>query len=701
MYPRHMTAIIILLAIVCPALPCLAETVLLDEIVVRGETIPPQEEILTVREVRESSARDIGEALADVPGIAGLRKGAIANDIVLRGLQRDNINVLMDGVRVQGGCPSRMDPPAFHFDFAEVESIEIVKGPYDLRYAGSMGGLVNAIGKTPEPGPGLSAVLTYGSYDMLQSSLTASHATEDYSILAGYAYKYSLPPKAGNGKRITDIYPQSSKNRYREKKIDDKAYDINTFWVKGGYQLTAMTHTELSLAHQDAQHVLYPALLMDAEHDRTNRLNWTTTVEQPSELIEDLELQFYVTDVDHLMHDEYRESSRPNMMITRDYMMETDADTTMVGLNLSGTMALGDGLLRGGIDGFYRNWDATNKSAMYLAYADQAMIPDVEHNQFGLFSEYAWDAADKLEIKVGLRLDYAESDATDLSNARLNSFYQPYHPGSSLDSKNDYFEPTANLQFFYDAGEGLDLFAGVASASRMPDPEELYIGLQRVPTMMVPMATSWVGNPNLDPTRNNQFDLGAKLSGGTFFLNGSVYYSRIDDYITLVEVNDPDGMAPGTLSRAKTYSNIDAELWGGEISGQVSLPLNLFLSGSLAYTEGEDRDSNEPLAEIPPLSGTAAIRYDVDTWFFEIQERFADKQGRVNDDIYEEKTSGWGVTDLKAGANLVHWKIFAGVNNLFDKYYVTALSYQRDPFRTGVKVPETGAFAYLTVMYQY
>jgi iron complex outermembrane receptor protein len=155
------------------------------------------------------------------------------------------------------------------------------------------------------------------------------------------------------------------------------------------------------------------------------------------------------------------------------------------------------------------------------------------------------------------------------------------------------------------------------------------------------------------------------------------------------------------LSRAKTYSNIDAEFWGGEISGQVSLPLNLFLSGSLAYTEGEDRDSNEPLAEIPPLSGTAAIRYDVDTWFFEIQERFADKQDRVNDDINEEKTSGWGVTDLKAGANFEHWKIFAGVNNLFDKYYVTALSYQRDPFRTGVKVPETGAFAYLTVMYQY
>lgn len=701
MSPLRLTTLIVVLVVLCPALPCRAETVLLDEIVVRGETILPQDEVLTIREVRESSARDIGEALANIPGITGLRKGAIANDVVLRGLQRDNINVLMDGVRVQGGCPSRMDPPSFHFDFAEVESIEIVKGPYDLRYAGSMGGLVNAIGKTPQAGPGFSAALTYGSYDLLQSSLTASHATDDYSLLAGYAYKYSLPPKDGNGKRITDVYPQSSKNRYREEKIDDKAYDINTFWVKGGYQLSGNTHTELSLAHQDAQHVLYPGLLMDAEHDRTNRLNWTTTIDRPSELVEAVELQLYVTDVDHLMHDEYRESSRPSMMVTRDYMMATDADTTMLGLNLSGTLAVGEGSLKGGIDGFYRNWDATNSSAMYMAYADQAMIPDVEHNQFGLFAEYAWDASQTLAIKTGLRLDYAESDATDLNDARLAGFYQPYHPGSSLDAENDYFEPTATLQLFYKAGEGVELFAGVASASRMPDPEELYIGLQRIPTMMAPALTSWVGNPGLDPVRSNQVDLGVKFSGDKFFLNGSIYYRRINDYITLVDVEDPDGMAPGTLSPAKSYSNIDAELWGGEISGQVSLPLNLFLSGSLAYTEGEDRDSNEPLAEMPPLSGTAAIRYDVDSWFFEIQERFADNQNRVNDELKEDKTSGWGVTDLKAGVNLEKWQVFAGVNNLFDKYYVTHLSYQRDPFRSGVKVPETGAFAYLTVMYRY
>jgi iron complex outermembrane receptor protein len=677
-----------------------ADAILLEEIVVKGTEIPSNEEILTIREVRESPARDIGEAVEMVPGLFSLRKGAIANDIVLRGLQRDNINVLMDGVRVQGGCPSRMDPPAFHFDFAEVESIEVVKGPYDLRYAGSMGGLVNAVSKKPQSGPGLSAVLTYGSFDQLQTSVTGSYATDSYSALAGYAYKYSLPPKAGNGDRITDIYPTNSKNRYRDGKLDSKAYDINTVWAKGGYQLTGKTHTELDFAYQDAQHVLYPALYMDADHDRTSMLNWTTTVDTPAELLDDVKFQFYWTDVDHLMHDEFRVSSMPSMAVTRDYSMETDATTTIVGGNLSGVMNVVSGQLKGGVDIFYRNWDATNKSAMYKAYESQAMIPDVDHEQLGLYAEYSLPVGDRVKLKGGVRVDYADSDATKLDSSRLDTLYKPYQPGHSLDSDNDFFEPTANLQLFWKATEGIEVFTGLASASRMPDPQELYIGLQRIPTMMMPSATSWVGNPDLDPPRNNQADLGVKFTGERFFLNGSVFYSRIDDYINIVSV-DPDGPGLGTLPAAKTYRNIDARLWGGELSSQISLPLDLYLIGSLSYTEGKNLDTHEPLAEIPPLSGSAALRYDNGIWFVELQEQFADHQDRVDDDLNEEKTSGWGITNLKAGTTLDKWSIITGVDNLFDKYYFTHLSYQRDPFRTGERVPEPGAFGFVTVMYKY
>ncbi len=693
MFSRLIALFFSITLIFCSSPLFAAEPIMLEEIVVKGAELPSNEETLTIREVRESPARDIGEAVEMLPGLFALRKGAIANDIVLRGQQGDDINVLMDGVRVQGGCPSRMDPPAFHFDFAEVESIEVVKGPYDLRYAGGMGGLVNAVSKSPKPGLHLSAVATYGSYEQVQTSVTGSYATDSSSVLAGYAYKYSLPPKSGDGKRITDIYPATSPNRYRDSKLDSRAYDINTAWVKGGYQLTGKTRTELGFAYQDADHVLYPALYMDAEYDRTKRLNWTTTVDSPAELIDEIKLQLYWTDVEHLMHDEFRVSStRP--MVTRDYMMETDADTTIVGGNLSGAAAVGPGQLNGGLDLFYRNWDATNRSAMYMGYAAQPMIPDVDENQVGLFTEYTWPVTDQVKVKGGLRLDYADADATKLDSNRLNTLYQPYFAGEKLHADNDFFEPSANLQLFWQATQGIELFAGLASASRMPDPQELYIGLPR----MAP-STNWIGNPALDPPRNNQADLGIKFTGETFFVNSSIFYSRIDDYINIANLADPDGL--GMLPAAKSYQNIDARLWGGELSSQVSLPLDLYLMGNLSYTEGENLDTDEPLAEIPPLSGSIGLRYDNGTWFAEIQEKFAAKQDRVDDDLNEEETSGWGITDLKAGANLDRWSVIAGVNNLFDKFYYTHLSYQRDPFRTGARVPETGAFAFVTVMYKY
>ena len=52
---------------------------------------------------------------------------------------------------------------------------------------------------------------------------------------------------------------------------------------------------------------------------------------------------------------------------------------------------------------------------------------------------------------------------------------------------------------------------------------------------------------------------------------------------------------------------------------------------------------------------------------------------------------------MKAGYNWKWLSLYGGVYNLFDKYYYTHLSYQRDPFSSGVKVPENGRNFYITL----
>ena len=672
-------------------------TTLLEEIDVRATKQAPTEESLTIREVRESPARDMGEALQALPGLDSVRKGAIANDINLRGLQKDNINVFLDGVRLHGGCPSRMDPPSFHFDFAEIEQIRVVKGPYDLENPGSMGGMVDAISKQPPKGPGAKVSLSYGSDETANASASASMGSDSGDILGGYAYKTALSPRSGDGPRQIEVYPAGSSHSYRPEHIDDKAYAIDTVWLKGGYNPAANVRSELGYSYQNAENVFYPYLFMDADYDRTHRINWTLKADKLAGPVDAVALQLYWNQVDHLMHDEFRTSSLPSMMVTKDYSMWTDSQTTVYGAKAKGEWALGTGRLTTGIDYYFRNWDAINESAMYSMYAAQAMLPDVDVNNFGAFAEYARPLSQTLGLKGGLRLDHTTTEAGALDATRLTSLYQPYLPGASLDNQADFTTYSGNLQLEWQFSPALQLFGGVGLGARTPDPQELYIGLARNTSMMM---TNWVGNPDLAPTMNRQLDLGAKFTGDRFFVNLSFFYSDLNDYITLVSVADPDGMM-GPLNKGKTYRNVDATLWGGELNSQLALPLDLYLRGTLAYVRGENQDSDQPLAEIPPLNGTLSLRWDNETYFAEIGERFAAGQDRVNPDLQEEETAGWAVTDIKAGANWGNWTLTGGVNNLFDIYYLTHLSYQRDPFASGVKVPETGAFAYTTLGYSF
>lgn len=653
-----------------------AESRILEEITVRGQREAPNQESLTIREVRESPARDLGEALKRVEGLSYVRKGAIANDVVLRGFQKDNINVLVDGVRLHGACPSRMDPPAFHYDFAEIEQIMVVKGPYDLSNPGGLGGVVHAQTRTPGAGFGADTSLSYGSWNSISGSATASYGADAYDGLLGYAYKYADVPKSGDGRRLTEIYPPASPNRYKSGALDSKAYEIHTGWGKFALNPTEHSRSELSYSYQDADHVLYPYLKMDADYDRTHRLNWSYRIRKISPLLQELKLQGYWDKVDHLMDDRLRFSSQSS---PRPYSMRTDASTRVYGAKLNAVLAAGPGTLRGGLDYYNRNWQAVNRRAGYFAYRDLAMIPDVSIDNWGMFGEYELPLGERLLLKGGVRGDLTWAEAHQ-SNTRVVS-------GTS----RDFADLSANLQLNFSPVAGLDLFAGLARGTRPPDQQELFLD---VPLSGAPSAAAqyWHGNAELRSTVNHQADLGAKYGAEGFYLNASIFYSDLQDYINFHQ-------PPGSFE--KSYRNIHATMWGAELGSQLSLGYDLFLRGSLSYVEARNESEDRPLAEIPPLRGTVALRYDNGTFFLEAAENLARKQDRVDPGLDETPTPGWATTDLKGGVSYRGGTLIVGVENLFDRHYFSHLSYARDPFQSGVKVPENGRYLYLSLGYGF
>ncbi len=674
------------------SLPAFAQEVLLKEVEVKAKKETFQDS-LEVREVRESFSKDVGEALTRLEGLWKVRKAGIANDVVLRAFYRDNINVLIDDTRIYGACPNRMDPPAFHVDFSEVEKIEVIKGPFDVKHQGSLGGLVNIITKKPERGFHLKLNATAGSFNFINLSPVVSYADDKLYGLAGYSYKYSKPYKDGDGKRITEYA------NYKPQYVNSKAFEINTYWARFGFKPLENHDFEISYTRQEADHVLYPALMMDAIYDNTDRLKVSYKVSRITDIWKELKLQFYYTRVEHWMDDRYR-----TFMGTPSgpYSMATDASTKTYGGRIEAKLS--DFTV--GLEAYKRNWSATNYMWMNNVYRTQYVIPDVDITSIGVYGEYEKKLSDKLRLKAGIRLDSTKSEA-DSSKANTN-LYWAYHSTRST-SKTDTY-PSGNVQLFYSLSPEVELFTGLGYAVRVPDPQERYFALNRaMQCSQTNPYCAWVGNPELKPSKNTELDFGIKHQTKKALTKATVFVSYVQDYITVNNkpVENPSMMVAPSFARARSYENVNATFWGFEINSTYNVWNNLFLFGGASYVQG--RKDTKPLkgitdkdvAEVPPLKGRLGLRYDTGLWFMEGEVVAMATQDRVDSDLKEQKTSGWAIINLKAGAEYRNFKLIAGVENLFDKKYYEYLSYQRDPFRSGVKVPEPGRSLYLTLQYSF
>ena len=267
------------------------------------------------------------------------------------------------------------------------------------------------------------------------------------------------------------------------------------------------------------------------------------------------------------------------------------------------------------------------------------------------------------------------------------ALYEAYQATRSLSASDTL--PGGKLRLSWRSG-GWELGAGVGHAARPPEASERYTALRRA-------GTDWVGNPDLVATRNTGLDAAAAFERAGFRARLSVYESRVADYVTVYDQPRRAALPGVANSLARSFANVDALLRGFEL--EASLPIlfeRVFVSGDLSYVRGtQDGDASRgiasgALAEMPPLRGRAAARYDDGRFSARVEGLFAADQERVDASLDEARTPGWGVLNVSAGARAGRLRVNVGVANLFDRLYVEHLSYQRDPFRSGVRVPEPG-----------
>ncbi len=671
-----------------PVIPVRLEIATLSEQIRVEAKGQPFRDQLDMSEVRESPARDVGEALTEVDGVSKIRRGGIANDVAVRGFQQGNLNVLIDGARIYGACPGHMDPTVYHADFAEVESVGVSKGPFDVTSAGSLGAAIRVVTKTPPLGLRISPSIGLGSFGYYNPSISASFGNDVFRILAGYSYRVSDPYKDGSGKPFLDYA------NYNMAARDAHAFDINTGWVEMEFTPTQNQTLSLAYTREQGGPMLVPYLTMDGGYDNADRASLKYEINNLAGAVRAIRAQSYFTQVIHFMSDHYRTSAA--MAMGDPWMMAGDARSRAIGGHLEAD-AGGDVTL--GFEGYYRNWNM-------MGYVDKGTpqvwveptLPNVSTNALGAFADYHHAFTDRLKLTGGVRFDHDSMASGDrnLNNYLLNqeAGFQDYlnqiylyQNTQSTAAKDDY--GSGNLRLSFALPHSVELFAGLGTAGRVPDAEERYINKSH-------MTRGFLGNPSLPIVRNTETDLGAAFRHGSSYIKPTLFYSNVDNYILVnnqpLQNSGTDWWGPSVRS----YTNVDARIYGGEVSYAFSLPAGFSLIGDGSYARGANQrkpqagvlDTNLP--EMPPWRASAALRYAHKFGFAELGGTGVARQGLVDKDLKETPTAGYGLMDVKLGVS--YGKLFASfvVDNLFNRYYYEYLSYFRDPFASGVKIPEPG-----------
>ena len=629
----------------------------------------------------EIKSADLAEALSkNVPSISLIRRSGIANDIILRGQKRDNINVTIDGAKIYGACVNRMDPPTSHVVTHAVAEVEVQEGPFDVEEFGALSGSVKIKTKKPTKEVHGDISLNAGSFGYQKASGTISGGNDKVRVLFTASTEQGEQYQDGNGDNFAEqltnytqstsssqddafVYSQSNKNR--------DAFEKTMYMGKVFIDFTPDQELQLSYTANRSDNVLYPSSKMDALYDDSDIMNLQYAVKNLGTYSKKFDIQLYNSKVEHPMSTKYRS-------VGQEKYLTHFLTTNMKGLKVKNSFdTLVGQEIAYGVDASKRNWNGEYRMTMIQSGMQNSIgksINDVDTNNVGLFVKSKQNLG-KVKVEMGARYDDTsiKNQTTGIKN-------------------NNYQALSANIFASYNVNENSKYFVGLGKSSRVPDARELYnTNIKKVLN----------GNPNLNQTSNYEIDMGIEKEFDEGSFKVKTFYSKLKDYIYY----------NGSL-KSNNFENIDASIYGAELSGNYMPTDKLYLGAGVSYKKGQKdtqttAQSNKNLADISPLKLNATASYDYDEQGnIELSLIASDRWSTIDSDNGEQELAGYGIVNLKTSREFDNGLIFtAGVDNMFNKTYTSTNTYKDLILMTDgsdtMLINEPGRYFYLNAKYQF
>lgn len=650
----------------------------LETIVVTASPESEDKQKIEDRTLRTHKVVDLAEILSDeLVEVQMIRKSGYGNEVSMRGFGQENLKVMLDGGILEGACGSRKDPSLSHINMLTVQDIQIQQGPFDVTRPGYLGGYVDVITKKPQQTFSGELLGKAGSFDYYSGGFSVSGGRDKVQALLGFNYSESGQYQDGSGRPLW-LVRQGMAAPYSLSGQQSKAFQKTDLW--GKLQVTPTNNQTILLEHTygKATDILTPRVAFDIEKEITqmSRASWEARNLGPWS--KKLTLSFYRNDVEHNPYQGLRAVAAPKNNI---------ASRVITGGGVQNITDAGFATFTYGLDISYEDWWADTYNSLNGVKVNDSLIPSVRSLNLGGYLQ-AEKQFERLTIGAGIRVDTLTQKAhEDLRFTKT---------ATSANRKTDTLVG-GQISLKYYPTDQITLFGGVGRSYRTPTGTERYLQ----------GGATYYGNPNLKPTANTEVDAGIRFDHKQLKLQLKGFYSELTDFIY-----------QQVQGGVQSYTNINAYLWGGDMKGSVQLPADFSLDAGIAWQQGRKRtrpanNDSDRLGQIAPLKTRTALNYNnaqpfglQDTGLFGTFEWVHSKAATEVDSYAGEKPLGaWDVFNVRLGYRYRFATLNFGIDNLFDKTYASANSYEWDVVGgTGANpaiVNEPGRFVYGSLSFKW
>jgi iron complex outermembrane receptor protein len=688
------TSFAALAAALAVATPAAADPTALPAIDVESGAGPASAETLTKDDISAVRSSDTGALLSRIPGVSAYGAGGFSSLPTIRGLNGPRLSIRVDGAPIDSACPNDMNPPLSYTDPQTIDAMSVITGVSPVSMGGdSIGGIISVETATPRFAAAGQTLVTgevstfYRSNgDGFGGAASLTIAGDKTSFTYDGSFTQSDNYKGGGN----DGTVRSTEYKKTDHTIGFAANtEAGLFTLKGGYHFSPYEG--------------FPNQYMDMTSNRSWFLNggWKGTFDWG-----DIDLRAYWRDTDHRMNFLADKGGTAGGGMPMNTEVHTLGYTLKTELPLSArdTLRLGNEFHHQWLDDY---WPPVAGSMM-MGPDTYINVNASKRDRIGTFAEWEARWSPAFTTTIGVRNDQVWMNTGDVQPYSTSMMNMDDAMAAMAFNAADHKRHDSNWGWSaiarYAASDRATLEIGYARKVRSPNVYERYSwGRGSMSSRMIGWygdGNGYVGNLALKPEKADTLSaaLSLKGEGESWSLKIAPHYTRVDDYIDAVKLQDfTDMMGMPTPFAQLQFANQDAEFYGVDVSG--ALPLwassaagKAKLTASASWLRGKNRDDGGPLYHQMPLNARIGLEHSLGGWESLIEVELVDDKTRVDTTRNEPVTDSYALVNISTGYRFAGYRISVDVQNLFDTGYALPLGGKSlgDYGETGVLRPVPG-----------